>query len=53
MHLTVFDIDCAHMLEITKRRGGKSCGQESRTDNLMPSLKAVLHLPHLMGLASP
>ena len=56
MHLPVFDTDCtahASHLEITKRRGGESCGYESRTDILMLSLKAVLHLPHLMGLASP
>ena len=43
---------CVHTC-ITKRRGGETCGQEFRMDILMPSHKAVLHLPHLMGLASP
>ena len=28
-------------------------GQESRMDTLMPSLKAVPHFSHLMGLANP
>ena len=38
---------------VTKRRDGESCGQESRMDILMSSLKALLHFPHLMGFASP
>ena len=33
--------------------GGELFGHESWMDTLMPSLKAVPHLSHLMGLASP
>ena len=43
----------SHLARITKRRHWESCGYESRMDNLTPSLKVVLCLPRLMGLASP
>ena len=48
MQLLVFDTDThASHLEIAKRRGGESCGQESRKDIFMSSLmiKAILTPP--------
>ena len=56
MHFPVFSTDCAtnaSHLEIAECRGGKSFGQETWVNILMPSLMAIHHLSHLMGLASP
>ena len=45
---------CMHMCGVCVcMRACVDSGQESRTDTLMPSLKAIPHLSHLMGLASP
>ena len=46
---------CVHVCATWKLPSvsGELYGQESRTDTLMPSLKAVPQLSHLMGLASP
>ena len=40
-------------LKATKCRGGDCCSLEPWMDVMVPSLRAVPHLSHLVGLASP